>query len=44
LGIEFIGVDIRNNKELEKLRVEHILNDFTDIPKVLSIVESFAKK
>jgi phosphoglycolate phosphatase-like HAD superfamily hydrolase len=39
LEIEFIGVDITQNKKLEKLGVENILNDFADIVKVLSTVE-----
>jgi phosphoglycolate phosphatase-like HAD superfamily hydrolase len=39
LEIEFIGVDITQDKKLEKLGVENILNDFADIIKVLSTVE-----
>lgn len=39
LEIEFIGVDITQDKKLEKLGVENVLNDFADIVKVLSIVE-----
>jgi phosphoglycolate phosphatase-like HAD superfamily hydrolase len=38
LEIEFIGVDIKDDKKLERLGVENIINDFTDIAKVLSIV------
>ncbi len=38
LEIEFIGVDINNDKKLETLGVKNIINDFTDIVKVLSIV------
>lgn len=38
LEIEFIGVDINNDKKLERLGVKNIINDFTDIVKVLSIV------
>jgi phosphoglycolate phosphatase-like HAD superfamily hydrolase len=39
LEIEFIGVDITEDKKLEKLGVENILNDFDDIVKVLSMID-----
>jgi hypothetical protein len=39
LKIEFIGVDITNDKKLEKLGVKNILNDFANNVKIISTVE-----
>jgi phosphoglycolate phosphatase-like HAD superfamily hydrolase len=39
LQIPFIGVDINNDKKLNKLGVQDVINDFYDINEILNIIE-----
>jgi phosphoglycolate phosphatase-like HAD superfamily hydrolase len=39
LQIPFIGVDINNDKKLNKLGVQDVINNFYDINEILNIIE-----